>query len=93
MEGVYRAVAVGMSRKNRVDFLHHLLLFLLSVCFAAVLGDVDKNPKGKLGSIVDYLEAEHHQQIPKLNAGNISSQDDPVLEACDKQRQLQEDHC
>lgn len=84
MEGVYRGVAVRVGGQHRVDLLGLLLLFQLPVGPAAVLRYVDQDSEGELSPVVYYLEAEHDQQVPELNAGDLPSEDNSVLKASDE---------
>ena len=84
MEGVYRGVAVCVGGQHRVDLFGLLLLFQLPVGPAAVLRDVDQDSEGELSSVVYYLEAEHDQQVPELDAGDLPSEDDSVLQTSEE---------
>lgn len=67
-----------------MDLISLLLLFLLSVSSAAVIRDVDQHSESKLGSIVYDLKTEHDQQVPELNAGDLSGEDDSVLKTSEE---------
>ena len=88
MKRVNAGVSVGMGRQDAMLPGLVLIYLLPWLLLEAAFLNGDQHLQQELCAIVDDLKTEGNQQVPELYLGHVETENSPVLQASEEERQL-----